>query len=1252
MPLQLRPMRADDALSWTRVRSTAYYGPTHDVLHNGPIRESSIRGAAEERKGELQKQAANMWYWKVVDTDAAPSPDDPADNGGRTIAVSVWSLNNVDGAEKTAAPGFLPPELRVDALGSLLQPLRAAQESIMGTEKPFFKLNQLATHPEYQGRGAAGMMLDWGLGKADAEGLAVYLDASEKARRLYERRGFQVVKAIEWEREPWGGEGKDCHSGLLPLANSAGGHRLGVNGLAVDPHNAILYSGGRDGVICAWDLHLDLHRSHDDDDDNHRDPFADPTPPDFKPPPTQFRQQVQAHTHWINDIVLAQANSALVSASSDITVKVWRPAATDKLPPQTIGLHTDYVKRVASPGGSENWIASGGLDRKISLWDLNGAGKKLEIAVGDDENSAKGSVYALAVTPNLVASGGPESIVRVWDSRSGKRITKFVGHTDNVRDILLAQDGDMILTGSSDQTIKVWSMTAGRCMYTLTMHNDSVWSLHSDSPTLDTFYSSDRSGLVAKSDVRNCTEMDEGLSVAVCQEHEGVNKIIAAGNYIWTATSSSSINRWHDVETAAEIELPESYKWHRNSVSTMRSRSPPANGTTPKIPLKALLRMSNTAPFPQALATKDTDAVTVASGRKPVDTLTAADPTAVGTVRPLPDFTIEGQNGLIKHHLLNDRRRVLTLDTAGEVVLWDLLKQCVPIKSFGKKHMEDVLPEVNTQDSVAHWCAVDTRIGTLTCMLEENYCFDAETYADELDLEDDIEFREDHRINLGKWILRYLFSNLIDEEIKRDEVARAELLKQKEEQPQAGRPTSIKLPDMSINGWKDAMSGPTSASTIKAENGFRLPHTPGLAIGLATPMTGPASAGRNSATAVLTPTKEEGVQLEKTQTSEGDYFGSAPETNGNGKAAETSKEGSTDSKEEAVQSPAETDTPSKKGKGMFGKKFNMSFNMKKFSTGTAVPEPAKPAVDEKAEDSDSHSTKTDEKTFEDNFFGVIQKIRQSYEEQLAAGETRLDSAIAPSLPNETPVLKPPAMTTILIQEDRPDSGGVADLFEGKVGTLASQADLIEKAAPMWLAEVLLRNQLPPKDIVKVSFVLEPFANALPSISADGYIPFALPFETAAQANSTLSNNRLNANRMLRARKILGYVAERIEPQPSKEQLEKMKADGETPMRPEEYLELYCNGQLISPTMTLASIRAHVWRGGGDVILYYKSNGRKEIKPFPPYPGPQSGTAPPTSHGLRPGVASSAPGSSNASEGKQSSEAERRSATGSNAVFGP
>lgn len=29
-------------------------------------------------------------------------------------------------------------------------------------------------------------------------------------------------------------------------------------------------------------------------------------------------------------------------------------------------------------------------------------------------------------------------------------------------------------------------------------------------------------------------------------------------------------------------------------------------------------------------------------------------------------------------------------------------------------------------------------------------------------------------------------------------------------------------------------------------------------------------------------------------------------------------------------------------------------------------------------------------------------------------------------------------------------------------------------------------------------------------------------------------------------------------------------------------------------MTLASIRAHLWRGGGDIALFYKANGRKPI----------------------------------------------------------
>ncbi len=43
------------------------------------------------------------------------------------------------------------------------------------------------------------------------------------------------------------------------------------------------------------------------------------------------------------------------------------------------------------------------------------------------------------------------------------------------------------------------------------------------------------------------------------------------------------------------------------------------------------------------------------------------------------------------------------------------------------------------------------------------------------------------------------------------------------------------------------------------------------------------------------------------------------------------------------------------------------------------------------------------------------------------------------------------------------------------------------------------------------------------------------------------------------------------------------------------------GQLLPNTMTLATLRAHIWKGGNDVVLYYKANGKKEIPIPPPQP---------------------------------------------------
>ncbi|KAH9850509.1 hypothetical protein C2E23DRAFT_887394 [Lenzites betulinus] len=281
------------------------------------------------------------------------------------------------------------------------------------------------------------------------------------------------------------------------------------------------------------------------------------------PPTTHFRQAVQMHSDWVNDILLCNYNQTLVSASSDGTIKAWSPHShSHNAPlhePTIIGAHTDYV-RCLSYCREQQWFASGSFDRTIKLWDLATASAKTDplITLHPPEAAGpKASIYALATDPygSVIASGSPERVIRMWDPRSGKRIAKLVGHTDNIRAILISDDGKYLLTGSADASIKLWSLSSQRCLHTFTHHTDSVWSLSSSHPALEVFYSGDRSGLVCKVDVEGCADVSEGECIVVCQDSgrdqtgssgaEGINKIVVMDdNLLWTASGSSSVKRW------------------------------------------------------------------------------------------------------------------------------------------------------------------------------------------------------------------------------------------------------------------------------------------------------------------------------------------------------------------------------------------------------------------------------------------------------------------------------------------------------------------------------------------------------------------------------------------------------------------------------------------------------------------------------------------------------------------------------------
>ncbi|PWN49847.1 WD40 repeat-like protein [Violaceomyces palustris] len=403
-------------------------------------------------------------------------------------------------------------------------------------------------------------------------------------------------------------------------------HTLAVSSLAIDPstcisshgHNdskpqGILYTGGRDGLVGAWELGLNMRRREkkiyqgrdwlsqptDMQSSETQNKYVDEKEGTYslldrhearsngwevdphlldQTPRTSFRQCVQSHTDWINDIVLCNQNQTLISASSDRTVKVWNPHDSESsLRPDVLGTHKDYVKCLAH-ASEAGYVASGSFDRTVKLWDIREIRKVPLLEFG--EKSVKSSVYALSVNASgsVVAGGSPAQHVKVWDPRSGQQSAELIGHTDNIRSVLVSEDGRHVLSGSADSTIRLWSLGEQRCLHTFTHHADSVWSLFSTHPNLDIFYSGDRQGYVCKVDWERCSEVSEGECVVLCRERgeargfdqnkpddphglnrddasAGVQKIVSLDDaFFWTATGSSSVNRWKDIPTRRNRE--------------------------------------------------------------------------------------------------------------------------------------------------------------------------------------------------------------------------------------------------------------------------------------------------------------------------------------------------------------------------------------------------------------------------------------------------------------------------------------------------------------------------------------------------------------------------------------------------------------------------------------------------------------------------------------------------------------------------
>jgi WD40 repeat protein len=69
-------------------------------------------------------------------------------------------------------------------------------------------------------------------------------------------------------------------------------------------------------------------------------------------------------------------------------------------------------------------------------------------------------VLSASLLPNNTAAVGAWSGLYLTDTRSGKQIRKYVGHTANVWSVAPSPDNKLIASGASDQTVRIWDPSA------------------------------------------------------------------------------------------------------------------------------------------------------------------------------------------------------------------------------------------------------------------------------------------------------------------------------------------------------------------------------------------------------------------------------------------------------------------------------------------------------------------------------------------------------------------------------------------------------------------------------------------------------------------------------------------------------------------------------------------------------------------------------------------------------------------------
>ncbi|XP_031286716.1 phospholipase A-2-activating protein isoform X1 [Pistacia vera] len=186
----------------------------------------------------------------------------------------------------------------------------------------------------------------------------------------------------------------------------------------------------------------------------------------------QLSCELRGHEDDVRRICVCD-NVGIATSSRDKTIRFWSLDASDKrmyLSSKLLLGHTSFVGPLAwiSPNEEypEGGLVSGGMDTMVLVWDLR-TGEKVRTLKGHQLQ-----VTGIALDDEDIVSSSVDCTLRRW--RNGQLVEFWEAHNAPIQAVVKMPSGELV-SGSSDTTLKLWK--GKTCVHTFTGHTDTVRGL-------------------------------------------------------------------------------------------------------------------------------------------------------------------------------------------------------------------------------------------------------------------------------------------------------------------------------------------------------------------------------------------------------------------------------------------------------------------------------------------------------------------------------------------------------------------------------------------------------------------------------------------------------------------------------------------------------------------------------------------------------------------------------------------------------